>query len=357
MNLFADSGPAEAEAYDLGGDSQSPRVLAVIPCLNEAAHIEEVAVKLLEDAGPLALTVVIADGGSRDGTLEIAQRLAERHSEIVLLKNEKRLQSAALNLAVEQYSAGKDYLIRVDAHCAYPDNYCRRLVEIQKNTGAASVVVTMMAKGTGCFQQAAAAAQNSVLGNGGSAHRNSGQGRFIDHGHHALMLVPPFRSVGGYDESFSHNEDAELDTRLRASGFQIWLAGEFSVAYFPRTSAKALFRQYFNYGKGRCRTLIKHRKWPRLRQSLPLAVAPAVALALVSPLAPVLAIPALAWASLCMLYGAIVGIRARSVCAAASGFAAMIMHLGWSLGFIGTTLLHLSGRSATGYKHAHNLSS
>ena len=332
MNMQGSSSSIEEKTDFLG--ASKPSVLAIIPCLNEAAHIEEVALKLLEDAGSLALTVVIADGGSCDGTLEIAQKLAAKHSEIIVLKNERRIQSAALNRATEKYSAGKDYLIRVDAHCSYPDNYCWRLVEIQRKTCAASVVVSMTAKGTSCFQRAAAAAQNSPLGNGGSPHRNSGDGRFVDHGHHALMLLPAFRRVGGYDETFSHNEDAELDMRLRAARFQIWLTGEFCVTYFPRASTRALLRQYFNYGRGRFRTLIKHREWPRVRQTLPLGVAPAAAAALLSPFAPVLAIPALAWASLCIFYGAILGIRRGDSCVAMSGLAAMTMHMGWSLGFL-----------------------
>lgn len=326
--------PSLMEMKSVSSGAVTRSVLAVIPCLNEAAHIERVALKLLEDAGPLDLTVVIADGGSSDGALEIAQRLAAEHPGIIVLKNNKRLQSAALNYAVEKYSMGKHYLIRVDAHSNYPDNYCRRLVQIQSETGAASVVVSIITKGNACFQRAAAAAQNSRLGNGGAPHRVSGLGRFVDHGHHALMLISAFRSVGGYDETFSHNEDAELDIRLRAARYQLWLAGQFYITYFPRASAGALFRQYFSYGKGRCRTLIKHGKWPKVRQTLPLAVGPVVAAALFSPLAPILAVPAFAWASLCILYGITLGIRSADSCAAMSGLAAMTMHLGWSLGFL-----------------------
>jgi succinoglycan biosynthesis protein ExoA len=343
--MDANALPSEVREKPLAGDSDKPKALAVIPCLNEAAHIEDVAVKLLEDADALDLLIVIADGGSTDGTIEIAQRLAAEHPQIAFLKNEQRIQSAAINRAVEAYGAGRDYLIRVDAHCNYPSHYCKRLIEIQKETGSDSVVVSMAATGTTCFQRAAAAAQNSRLGNGGAAHRSGGRGRFIDHGHHALMLIPAFRGVRGYDETFSHNEDAELDTRLGKAGFSIWLTGEMSLLYFPRSSARALFRQYLNYGRGRAKTLFKHRKWPRVRQSLPLAVAPAVALALLSPLEPLLSVPALSWASICIVYGLLHGLAARSVCTAFSGVAAMIMHFAWSFGFLSSLLKLLSARS------------
>ena len=60
-----------------------------------------------------------------------------------------------------------------------------------------SVVVAMNTIGKGGFQTAVAAAQNSKLGNGGASHRSAGgEGRWVEHGHHALMRVAAFRAVG-----------------------------------------------------------------------------------------------------------------------------------------------------------------
>ena len=318
--------------------SAFPPVLAVIPCLNEAAHIEAVARHILAEADRIPLRLVIADGGSTDGTRKFARDLAAADNRVFFLQNVKRIQSSAVNLAVQRFGAGREFLIRVDAHAGYPPRYCETLLREQAVTGADSVVVSMTAKGETWFQRAAAAAQNSLLGNGGSAHRRAGEGRFVDHGHHALMRLAAFQSVRGYDKSFTHNEDAELDVRLRAAGFRIWLSGMPPVTYFPRATPRALFRQYLNYGQGRARTLFKHKSRPKLRQSLPLAVAPALLLALLSPLHPVFAAPAAAWASVCAAYGIWLGIRQKDVCAGFSGFAAMIMHLGWSAGFLAGAL-------------------
>ncbi len=247
---------------------------------------------------------------------------------------------------MRDFGAGHEFLIRVDAHAGYPPRYCETLLCEQAATGADSVVVSMAAQGETCFQRAAAAAQNSLLGNGGSAHRRVGAGRFVDHGHHALMRIAAFQSVCGYDGSFTHNEDAELDVRLGGAGFRIWLSGMPPIAYFPRATPRALFRQYFNFGQGRFRTLFKHKSRPKLRQSLPLAVAPALLLALLSPVHPVFAAPAAAWASLCCAFGILSGIRQKDPCAGLSGFAAMIMHLGWSVGFLAGALKLATGRAA-----------
>ena len=37
---------------------------------------------------------------------------------------------------------------------------------------------------------------------------------YVDHGHHAAFRAASFKAIGGYDETFSHNEDAEFDGAL-----------------------------------------------------------------------------------------------------------------------------------------------
>ncbi len=39
--------------------------------------------------------------------------------------------------------------------------------------------------------------------------------------------------------------------------------------YYPRESARALARQYFKYGQGRARTLLKHRRFLSWRPAIP----------------------------------------------------------------------------------------
>jgi succinoglycan biosynthesis protein ExoA len=167
-----------------------------------------------------------------------------------------------------------EYLIRIDAHGDYPLDYCQNLVDEALETGADSVVVGMQTVGFGPFQKATALAQNSKLGNGGSRHRIGAASHWTDHGHHALMRIAAFSQMGGYDESFQHNEDAELDYRLVKAGHRIWMTDKTSMVYYPRASVKPLFRQYFGYGRGRARNFLKHRALPSLRQMIPLAVAP-----------------------------------------------------------------------------------
>jgi succinoglycan biosynthesis protein ExoA len=308
-------------------------VLIVIPSLNEQAHIEDVIATLQADPACADALIVVADGGSRDDTVAIVARIGRADPRVHVIPTDTPLGiSASINAAVKKFAAGRTWMVRIDAHAEYPDRYASRLVEKARETGAVAVVTPMRTKGATCFQQAAAAAQNSALGNGGAAHRSTGRSGWVEHGHHALMRLDAYIAAGGYDETFSHNEDAELDRRLAKNGGRIWLAADLELVYYPRKTPRALFRQYFFYGRGRAMTIARHGGRRRLRQVLPLAVAPMVGLVLVAPLFWPAALPTLGWVILCLGYGAWLG-RNNPPCAAGAGIPAMIMHFAWSAGY------------------------
>jgi succinoglycan biosynthesis protein ExoA len=315
---------------------QGSDVLVVIPTLNEEAHIEACLRSLLNgDVRLNEVLVVVADGGSGDRTRALVRSFAVEFPNVVLLDNPRRLQSAAINLAARTYNAGRRYMVRCDAHAVYPPDYVMQVAESLARRGVASVVVPMDARGKTCFQKANAWIVDTPLGSGGSAHRGGRKSMFVDHGHHAGFDLKTFLHVGGYDESFSHNEDAEYDKRLTRSGGRIFLDADIRLSYLPRATVSGLARQYFNYGKGRARTILKHREIPKLRQLIPPATLLACILGLaLAPLTPwSLILPAgylavLAGASLATM------IRKRSACGLLAGMASAIMHLSWSAGFL-----------------------
>lgn len=320
--------------------------MVVIPCLNEAANIETLIARLAPSAERLDMAIVVVDGGSTDGTPQIVTTIAGTNPRVLLLHNPKKLQSAAVNLAVQQFGNVFRSFIRVDAHGDYPADYCDRLIEEAELTHADSVVVGMATRGFSAFQKATAMAQNSKLGNGGSPHRAGAPGHWTDHGHHAFMRVSAFCAVGGYDEGFSHNEDAELDYRLRAAGHRLWMTDKTFMVYYPRATVCALFRQYLGYGRGRAQNILKHRAMPKIRQMIPLMVFPVVAGASLAVLNWTALIPAALWAAVCLGYGVWMALGQRNPYGPLAGFSAMVMHLAWSAGFW-LQLLDFRKREAT----------
>src|SRR5439155_3370823 len=156
-----------SEATTMGAD-----VLIVIPSLNEEAHIESVIAALQADSRCSEALIVVSDGGSSDQTVAIVERIGRADPRVRVLTTVRRLSTAAsVNRAVECFGHGRTWLVRVDAHAGYPKDYASRLIAKAIETGANSVVTPMFTCGHTCFQRAAAAAQNSFLGTGGSAHR------------------------------------------------------------------------------------------------------------------------------------------------------------------------------------------
>ncbi|WP_085315225.1 glycosyltransferase family 2 protein [Derxia lacustris] len=310
-------------------------ILVVIPTLNEARTIEGVIDSLLADPPAGArLDLVVADGGSNDGTQEIVARLAASRPALRLLHNPRRLQSAAVNLAARLHGSAAEVLVRCDAHAIYPAGFLRQLIDSLDRSGADAVVVPMDSTGDNCVQRAVAWVSDTVVGSGGSAHRGGRRSGFVDHGHHAAFRMHSFVRAGGYDETYTHNEDAELDCRQRALGSRIWLDADIRLAYHPRATLRALWRQYFNYGRGRSRTVRRHPgSWRPRQLAVPANLALCIAGVALAPLQPAtLVLPvaylgALLWASIW------IAVARRSLCGLLAGPAAFVMHNAWALGF------------------------
>lgn len=342
---------ANQPPFDARGSSgaRGLRVLVVVPTLNEEKHIAALLESLINDvkALPQGTTgqIAVVDGGSDDRTVELSRAREHAGDPVVILNNPRRIQSAAMNLAARCLGRDTDVLIRCDAHAQYPADFCRRLLVTLEQEQADAVVVPMDSVGDGPLQKAIACVSNSLIGTGGSAHRGGARSGFVDHGHHAAFRMNRFRTTGGYDEGYSHNEDAEYDCRQRALGAKIFLDASIRVKYRPRSTLKALCRQYFNYGAGRARTVRRHPGTIRLRQFLvPAHVLISGVSVLVSPWFPAILLWPASYVTVVSVTSAYLGIREQSLSTAIiAAPAACAMHLSWGTGFL-SSLRHPEAR-------------
>ena len=315
--------------------SLAERLLVVIPVLNEAAHIEPCVRSLLADPELKEVECLVADGGSTDGTQGIVERLAGEFPGLRLLDNPGRLQAAGVNLGARAGSATRDILIRCDAHADYPERFLLRVAGALEKQEADSLVVPMDAVGTGCFQKANAWVVDTPLGSGGSAHRGGTRSGFVDHGHHAAFRRQRFLELGGYDETFSHNEDAEYDARLARAGGRIYLEADIRLGYYPRETVQGLWRQYFGYGEGRARNIAKNSLQPRLRQMIPVANIILLALSfLFVPFTGAGWIWPVLYAQILLAVSLFMMLTRQSLCGLWSGVALGVMHIAWGAGFL-----------------------
>jgi len=308
----------------------------VIPTLNEINHIEGLLAQLLAEPQTTVGEILVADGGSEDGTRDIVRSIAVAEPRVHLIDNPDRVQAAGVNRAVGQGDHRFATIVRVDAHALYPEGYVGKLLASMAATGADSVVVRMETVGRNCLQRAIAVASNSKIGTGGSAHRMARGSGFVDHGHHAAISRTLFERAGGYDASFEANEDAELDARLRALGGRIWLDADIPVTYFPRASLRSLSRQYRRYGSGRARTFLKHGERLRLRQMLPpIAFAGALAGLLLAPFVPIMLMVPAGYFAAILASAVLLAVSARSPCILLTALVLPTMHFAWGAAFLG----------------------
>jgi glycosyltransferase involved in cell wall biosynthesis len=263
-----------------------PRVTIAMPAYNEEHYIEAcIASVQAQDYPRDRIEILIADGRSTDRTRDILAGLAAADPRIHVIDNPARLQAAGLGLLVKQ--ATGDILVRMDVHCEYATDYVRTCVETLERTGADNVGGAQRAKARTPFQRALCAALESPLGVGGAKYRSADAEGFVDTVFLGAFRRRVFETIGLWDPRAITNEDAELNQRILDRGGQIYLSRDIVVHYFPRDSFKTLARQYFKYGRGRARTLLKLGSFPTLRPVAPFAlVAGAAALVAMPPLWP-----------------------------------------------------------------------
>ncbi len=248
--------------------SPLPFVTIAMPCLNEEAFLETCLRSVLAQDYPAdRFEVLVADGRSTDRTREILARISEADPRVRMIDNPDRIQAAGMN-AMIRASRG-DVVVRMDVHCEYAPDYVRNCVEALAKTGADNVGGAQRARATTLFQRALCAALDSPLGVGGAKYRSAESEGFVDTVFLGAFRRSVFEEVGLYDPKAVTNEDAELNQRIVAAGGKVYLSRDIVVFYHPRASYEALATQYFKYGRGRARTLVKHGKFLSLRPALP----------------------------------------------------------------------------------------
>jgi glycosyltransferase involved in cell wall biosynthesis len=229
--------------------SPHPSISVILPVLNEETHLEEAVHSILSQDYQGKLEVILAVGPSRDRTLEIAQSISRRDSRVVLVDNPSGRTAAGLNIALNKSQS--PVVVRVDGHAHIPNDYITLIVEILNKTGAVNVGGVMAAVGTTAFERAVAGAMRSPLGVGASRFHTGGEAGIVDTVYLGAFRREALVAIGGFDERFTRAQDWELNFRLRENGGVVYFDPRLHVTYRPRSTVKALAKQYFEYGRWR----------------------------------------------------------------------------------------------------------
>ena len=313
-----------------------------MPVLNEASYVESAVASILSQDYPGDAEVVLALGPSHDGTNPIVARMTRADHRIRTVENPGTDIPIGLNAAIR--TARYPIIVRVDAHTELPAGYTSRAVETLMTTGAANVGGIMLAVGRPGLQAAVAWAYNSSLGLGGGAYHAADEPPGpAESAYLGVMRADALADIGGFDESLRRGEDWELNHRFREAGKLVWLDPSLQVRYWPRSSWKALLRQFYATGvwRGELVRRLHRRNSPRFFAPPVLVVATGATVVLL-PLAALSAAPP--WLATAILLGPAAYAAMLGAVAAGTAGAPMdrlrrcgvlaVMHYAWGAGFL-----------------------
>ena len=141
-------------------------------------------------------------------------------------------------------------------------------------------------------------------------------------------------AIGGFDERFTRAQDWELNFRLRENGGIVYFDPRLHVTYRPRSSVKALAKQYFEYGRWRRAVARQHKGTTNFRYLAPPLnlVLQSLSVLLGLILSPIFFIPTIGYLLAIFLASIALG---KSVGERFTlPIVLIVMHFSWGFGFI-----------------------
>jgi len=312
--------------------SPKREISVVLPVLNEGKYLADSVNSILSQNFSGAIEVILAVGPSQDQTLKIAQSIQARDSRVVVVENPTGKTAAGLNLAIA--AARYSIIVRVDGHSQIPHDYCETAFQILNETGAVNVGGIMAAEGVSLFERAVARAMRSPLGVGAARFHTGGGAGESDTVYLGCFRKEALLAVGGFDERFTRAQDWELNFRLRQSGGVVYFDPRLTVTYRPRSTIKALAKQYFEYGRWRRVVSRRHQGSINYRYLAPPFTVVATSLSLIAGglFGPLFFIPALVYSVFILGSSIIIGKSLGEILCLPTIL--LTMHISWGLGFL-----------------------
>lgn len=220
-----------------------PLKLSVIATvLNEEARVAEL-IDSLATQTHVPDEVVIADGGSTDGTVERIKAAAEGRLKVTILNLPGSNISEGRNAAVG--AAMGDVIAATDAGVRLKPNWLELLIApFEKRKGRLDVV-------SGFFESDPTTIFELAMGATVIPTRDEiNPARFLPSSRSVAFTKDAWRRAGGYPEWLDYCEDVVFDLALRRNGAVFGWAPEAVALFRPRPSLRSFWHQYFRYARG-----------------------------------------------------------------------------------------------------------
>jgi len=249
--------------------NSSPLITIVIPTLNEVKNIENALNNIVNNGSIIKNSeVLVIDGGSSDGTLEIVSSFVNKLN-LSILHFPGASVYKALNIGLQK--AHGEYFIRVDARSEIPQNYLQEVIKGLQIPSVECVGGIQAQYGDSVVGNSIAWVTSSLLGTGGAKFRSGSASGFVDSVYLGAYRTAILRSLGGYEDEGNYiSEDSYINKRIRESGKNIYLNASLRILYPAKSSFRQLIKQYLIYGAAKGFIIRKHKKFTSPRQIIPI---------------------------------------------------------------------------------------
>jgi glycosyltransferase involved in cell wall biosynthesis len=228
-----------------GFREQPLKVSVIATVLNEGPAVERLLASL-EDQSRVPDEVVIADGGSSDGTLGVLRDWAESgRLPLLVLEVPGANISAGRNAAIS--AASGEVIATTDAGVRLEPGWLEALLIPFEGAGSDQPVSAV----AGWFVADPHTPFEAAMGATVLPHlRDIDPETFLPSSRSVAFRRNAWEQVGGYPEWLDYCEDLVFDFRLRDLYGPFPFAPEATVHFRPRGSLRAFFKQYSQYARG-----------------------------------------------------------------------------------------------------------
>lgn len=249
-----------------------PLVSLVLPVKDEALYLARTLDAVSAQAyPPERIEILVVDGGSTDGTLDLLNARATKDPRIRVLGGPGVTTPLAMNVGAE--AATGSLIAKIDGHGFINAAFISEAVQtLLDHPGVGCVGGLIVPIANGDVERSIAYARFSMLGVGGGIYTASDHLQEADTVQCGVYRREALLEAGGFDPLLVFGEDEEANYRIRRAGWKILLQPRMRFSYQVRHTHSRLFRQYFHYGRARIAVIRKHPHFFRPKHAVPTVV-------------------------------------------------------------------------------------
>jgi GT2 family glycosyltransferase len=236
--------PVIGPSDDAAARADRPKISVIIPVKNQSAKLEACLTAVLAQRLP-PCEVIVVDGRSTDGTIEVARRFP-----VTLLFEDYHTRAGACQVGIE--AASGDFIAFTDADCI-PDPAWLENLASGFQSGVAGVGGLIKNVDRGFWVRSVNLAYGTFLGSANSVQgRNFNRQRYVNSisGCNSMYRRADLVRAGGFNPALPGCEDADLNSRIIKLGHLVFQP-QALVRHDHGRGLKDFTNMMFRYGRDR----------------------------------------------------------------------------------------------------------